>query len=64
MSCPPHYGPGEGVGWDMQEGLLGWDAEGGKRGHGRSGAEAEVECVLGRVCLGRVLLGWAQRSIG
>lgn len=27
------------------------------RGHGRSGAEAEVKCVLGRVCLGRVLLG-------
>ncbi len=27
------------------------------RGHGYSGAEAEVECVLGRVCLGRVLLG-------
>lgn len=29
----------------------------GMRGHGRSGAEAEVECVLGRVCLGWVLLG-------
>ena len=27
------------------------------RGPGRAGAEAEVECVLGRVCLGRVLLG-------
>lgn len=26
----------------------------GMRGHGRSGAEAEVECVLGGVCLGRV----------
>lgn len=27
------------------------------RGHGRLGAEAEVECVLGWVCLGWVRLG-------
>lgn len=55
MSCPPHYGHEEGVGVRGAAGLgLSWA---GMRGHGRSGAEAEVVCVLGRVCLGRVLLG-------
>lgn len=35
MSYPQHYGHGEGVGWDMREGLLGWDAE---RGNARAWA--------------------------
>lgn len=62
MSCPPHYGHGEGVGWDMREGLLGWDAEGGKRGHGRSGAEAALFC-LGRAVPVEVLLSTGGGSV-
>ena len=35
------------MGWDMREGLLGWDAEVGNARAGYSGAEAALFC-LGR----------------